>query len=306
MRPQLYADPVFKKRALATLAAITCALSLVAPAGATSFDHDFFPGVSLADLVDGDELESNNGKITFSNWEADVSGIAPENLKYYRVIPLGGGFRLVAPLTTFLHKSAELDLSYTVSGNDGLSVERASIAFIGIIFGGDEAFASQTIYDGDTEVASLEVEGGHHHQGGASKHDRATIDPALAFLEVDEVIQIGSGGSGSWGGHHGSQGSYGRRSSSGDDAGDGHGDWSWGSWDCEFGHDHGHGENPWFGKHGEKDFGGYFGSTVVIDHHYKVVPEPSTMTLVSLGITGFAIQRRRASRQRHARRVRAA
>jgi hypothetical protein len=287
MLRQLYSNEGFKTLAKAALATTACTLLLGAPAGATGFGYDLFPGVSLADLVDGDELASNNGKITFSNWEADVSGIAPRDLQYYRVIPLGGGFRLVAPLTTFLSKSAELDLSYTVSGSDGQTIDRTSIAFIGFIFGGGEAFASETIYDDGTQVAHLGVEGINHHHGGESKHDRAELSPALASFDVNEIIMIGS--SSSWKRHRG----WGGDGEDNDDDGD----WDWGSWDCEYGHDHGHGDKPWFGEHGEEDFGGHFGSTVVIDHHYKVVPEPSTLTLVTLGITGFAIHRRRASRR---------
>ena len=249
-----------------------------------------FPGISLARLVDGGgEFESRNGKLTFSGFEAQVNGFALQNLDFYRLFPVGNGFRIITPLAAFLGSSAELELRYEVTAEDGLLIDGTRLSFLGFAVGKNaSAFAKETIFDGDTSVADLEVS----RRGflGRDAKDRALIDPALASFNVEELIGAsssffdfpgrplwnnGHNGWQNWGDWH--KGFDWKQSEPGDHAGmkprkDG---------------EHGHWNQ---GKHG---FGG-FALTLAVDHRYRLVsvPEPSTALLVSLGMVGMAAQRR--------------
>jgi hypothetical protein len=171
---------------LAAVVSTACALLIGSQAAATGFDYDYFPGISLADLVSGEieDVDSKNGKLTFSNWNVDISGVATKNLHLYRILPLGGGFRLIAPLSSHVGFSSEMNLKYTVSGNDGLSVTDTSLAFIGIVLGEGTGLASETIYDGNTNIGSLEVASNHRSHDGVSKRDSLEIDSPLESFVV--------------------------------------------------------------------------------------------------------------------------
>ncbi len=178
-------------RRLSFLLALALAASVLSStASATSFG---LPGISLADLVDGteDDFMSKNGMLTFSDFSAESSGIAPEKLKDYRLVPLGSGFRLYSPLVGFFGHDASLDLDYKVTAKEGFLVEAVHLTLKGgALFG--RSLAEMDVMDtfGET-LADLEVRSKKIFLGALT--DRARLAEAAGEILVDETIQARAG-----------------------------------------------------------------------------------------------------------------
>ena len=98
--------------------------------------------VTLASLVvPGATLTSEDGKFTFSNFDAAIApggGLNPDlNLYFVRALAPGdsaapgAGFRLTGPMMVADGNSGFLQLQYTVSGNNGIRITDAHLWFNG-------------------------------------------------------------------------------------------------------------------------------------------------------------------------------
>jgi hypothetical protein len=116
--------------------AVTCALGLAAAVGSASGAS----ALTLADLDAGADFSV--GLLTFSDFEATVTGDISLDLADYPVQLLADGFRLSGPLSVLLGDSGTLLLSYTVSAADpiltgaslfaaGMTLDAGSLAWVG-------------------------------------------------------------------------------------------------------------------------------------------------------------------------------
>jgi hypothetical protein len=168
------------------------------PAQATTLWNP--PGISLDSLVnDGESFTSSNGLLTFSDFEADTSGIAPENLQLYRVVQLLQGFRIFTPLVGLLGHDAGLSLQFKVDTGDGLLVSAVSLSILGATFGGHATAMLDVMDAGPTGdlLASITVRkkgfSPFKRHGWSNYHQYEELDAAASSLFMDETISVKSG-----------------------------------------------------------------------------------------------------------------
>jgi len=151
------------------------------------------PGFSLARLIEGGgSFTSNNGKVTFGDFDAVAGGIAVEDFRFYRVVPLGDGFRLMTPLLALLGHDASLELSYSVEAADGLLIDAVHLSFHSAAILA-KASVDMDLYDEGDQLAHLRVwDRGFFHPGG-KKHDRQRLSPAVPGFDVEELIKLRAG-----------------------------------------------------------------------------------------------------------------
>ena len=244
-------------------------------------DHRFpeLPGISLASLVDGDSFTSRNGKLTFSEFSVDTSGIAPENLDYYRVFRLGDGFKLFTPLFGFGGHDAGLSLMYKVEADDGLLISGAHLSIQGATFlgktrtemdifdyaGGDDPLAELAVYK--SSFLNWPKHGSGKHGSGDAIHDRGHKSFDMSK-------------SGGW---HGSDPK-----------------WTPHSWFGKKSKTHDSARlseavSEILVKESTRIKTGLFAKNWSISHHFKTkpIPEPTTALLLGLGLAGMAYTSRR-------------
>ncbi len=179
------------RKPVVLFALVLALLAFSSPAMATSYR---LPGISLEDLVDGtlDGFDSRNGELTFTDFSADTSGIAPHKLKYYRLVPLGDGFRLYAPLVGLFGHDAGLDLDYRVEADEGLLIERVKVTLAGAaLLGRSKATAEISDLGGDP-LGDLEVKSRKFFFFGKT-HDQTSLSRTVSEILMSEDIDARAG-----------------------------------------------------------------------------------------------------------------
>jgi hypothetical protein len=205
------------------LALAVVLLAFAPRAGATGFgvSHRYgLPGISLQELLDGGELTSRDGLLTFSDFEADLSDLSDRQLRRLRVVPTRSGLKLLTPLKALHDDSAGIDLHYTVEAAEGYAIEGAGLLVKGLALGDASAGATKSFGElGDLSAVLGETsclgddfyrplgksdEGWDHHSGGGldvrdllghvRDQDFLRFDEPQAFLDVWESAFVESGG----------------------------------------------------------------------------------------------------------------
>lgn len=152
------------------------------------------PGMSLGELLEGDGFESGNGKLLFTDFEAEIEGRALRNLDFYRVIPTGQGFKLFTPLLALFGSQAELTLAYKVATTEEeLIIESASISFLGFALGNASTWVEASLFDASGDpVGKLTALHKRLFSRGRAR-DRLELEDPLAEIDVAEIIGVRSG-----------------------------------------------------------------------------------------------------------------
>jgi hypothetical protein len=152
-------------------------------------------GISLADLVEGEEFESRDGKLVFGDFEAEIEGHALRNLDLCRVFPTADGFKLFSPLMVILGADAKLTLDYKVATTEEeLVISSASLSFLGFALGDAEAWVEESLLeaDGDPLGALAVFRTGFFNRG--QSRDHLDLDNPLGEIYLDEIIGVRAGG----------------------------------------------------------------------------------------------------------------
>ena len=165
--------------------AVWCVLGLavgISSAGSAS-------ALTLADLDGGASFSV--GPLTFSNFEATVSGDLSLDLADYPVQLLPDGFRLSGPLALLLGDAGVLLLSYQVTAADPILVG-ASLYATGITIGaGDQAWVGESLFGPASEaLGSLFV---YDVEGVGSDASDDVAFAAVPGLSVAKTVGLGSG-----------------------------------------------------------------------------------------------------------------
>lgn len=198
--------PFRRRAALPTLLTCVLVFGISAGASATFIHIPSLPGISLEELIEDEgEITSENEMLMFSNFEADVSGLALPDLDFYRVVPLEDGIRFITPLFVFAGFYAVLGISFDVMAAEGKIIESAWLSMSSGVLGNGTASVDETVTDPEGRViAELEtLEGGPFHHGTTTDH--ALLGDAFDKISVEKLIGVSSatGHGWAWGsGHH--------------------------------------------------------------------------------------------------------
>lgn len=121
--------------------------------------------IPLSDLVGGASIASLDGTITFSNFDAIVTGALSDDLSNYEVTALTTGFRLTGAFLVADGNIGDVVLSFTATAGPGLAITDARLFFNGSFNGGDGvppglgAGVTETIFAGGSgdPIANLSV-----------------------------------------------------------------------------------------------------------------------------------------------------
>jgi hypothetical protein len=167
------------------LRAATCALGLASAVVSARVAG----ALTLADLDGGATFSVDS--LTFSDFQATVTGDISLDLADYPVQPLADGFRLSGPLSVLLGDAGTLLLSYTVSAADpilsgaslyaaGTTIGDGALTWVGesLLGPGNEALGSLFVY---------QIEG-----VGGVPSDAASFAP-VTQVDVAKTVNLGSG-----------------------------------------------------------------------------------------------------------------
>jgi hypothetical protein len=165
--------------------AVTCALGLAAVVGSAPVAS----ALTLADLDAGANFSV--GLLTFSNFDATVTGDISLDLADYPVQLLADGFRLSGPLSVLLGDAGTLLLSYSVTAADPILAGTGVVASGTAIGAGSQAWVGESIFGpGNAFLGSLfafAIDG-----VGVVPSDTVTFGP-VASLSVAKTVNLGSG-----------------------------------------------------------------------------------------------------------------
>ncbi len=143
--------------------------------------------LTLADLDGGANFSV--GSLTFSNFEATVTGDISLDLADYPVQLLADGFRLSGPLSVLLGDAGTLLLSYTVAAADPILTGASLVAAGTTIGAGSEAWVGESLI-GNVVLGSLFV---YAIEGvGADPGDSVTFAP-VSQIAVAKTVNLASG-----------------------------------------------------------------------------------------------------------------
>lgn len=154
-------------------------------------------GLSLADAVAGGTVNSVDGSLTFSDFEATVTGQLSADLDDYEVLGVDQGIRLIGPIGVADGELGDILLSFTVTAGSGLVIDGVSLfSNVRAVGVGALADVSEDIFaGGEDPVASLQVFA--TGDGGFDPTDTASFAPTKTLSSVLKDIQVKSVGSGS-------------------------------------------------------------------------------------------------------------
>jgi len=145
--------------------------------------------LSLADL-DGGASFSVAG-LTFSNFEATVTGDISVDLADYPVQLLADGFRLSGPLSVLLGDAGTLLLSYQVTATNPILVGASLFAAGTTIGAGAQAWVGESLFGPANEaVGSLFA---YDIEGVGSVSSDSIAFAAVPQLSVSKTVNLGSG-----------------------------------------------------------------------------------------------------------------
>jgi len=196
-------------RAAVALAAFTIALLGSLPAAATSFGGSVggpWPAgsIALSDLVSGaiQSFDSRNLKLTFSDFWLDYDGQAAPDVTGYRVLPIGNGFKLIAPRPGSPANGSDFDLRYAVDAADGLGISQVHIGLLGAAWR-RQASILLDVLDPQSQELLAQLGVGNApgspvfclpgRGNGGKRWDYARLDDLLASLLLDEHVSSGQG-----------------------------------------------------------------------------------------------------------------
>jgi len=165
--------------------AVLCALGLAT----TVASAEVASALTLADLDGGASFSV--GLLTFSAFDATVSGDLSLDLADYPVQLLADGFRLSGPLSVLLGDAGTLLLSYTVSAANPI-LGGASLFAAGTTIGaGAQAWVGESLFGpGNSVLGSLFV---YAIEGvGSDPSDAAAFAPVSEVM-VAKSVNLGSG-----------------------------------------------------------------------------------------------------------------
>lgn len=154
--------------------------------------------VSLASLVGGGTLTSDDGNFTFSDFSANVSGAISTNLNDYNVQTLTSGFRITGAFLVADGNFGDMVLGYTVSAKPGILITDAHLFFNGS-FNGDAppgmgTSVNETLFVGDDPIAQLSVA---TSSGGFQKlTDDVIFEPVQELTVLKNIALSSYGGQG--------------------------------------------------------------------------------------------------------------
>ncbi len=180
-------------------------LSLLAGAVALAGVSGSALAVPLSVLVAGGSIDSADGTLTFSNFDAIVTGALSDDLSNYEVTALTTGFRLTGAFLVADGNIGDMVLSFTATADAGLQITNARLFFNGSFNGGDGvppglgAGVTETIFAGGSgdPIANLSVAASS--QGFEKLVDTEALNPAQESIDVLKDIALSSfaGGDGS-------------------------------------------------------------------------------------------------------------
>lgn len=150
--------------------------------------------LSLADAVAGTNLASSDGSLTFTDFDAVVTGDLSSDLTNYELVAVDQGFRLIGPIGVADGEVGDILLSFSVDTSGSLVIVGASL-FANVRAAGDGSLANvaeDLFGSGDDPLASLFVfaTGG----GGFEPTDGDTFGPVASLRMVVKDIQVSSSG----------------------------------------------------------------------------------------------------------------
>lgn len=152
--------------------------------------------IPLGALLGGADFGSNNGELTFGNFEADaeIDGLAFGEeffeqliLDFTQVFALEDGLAILSPviaLGIFHHVEVELNLSFDVWAEDGLEIVGASTSFLGLEFGSGEASATSSFFDGGDLLGTIALEA----DGFGFESDMLLFGGGFEHVSVADVL----------------------------------------------------------------------------------------------------------------------
>ncbi len=154
--------------------------------------------VSLASLVGGGTLVSEDGNFTFSNFSATVAGAISSDLNDYNVQALESGFRLTGAFLVADGNFGDMVLGYTVTAATGILITDAHLFFNGSFNGGAPpgmgTSVNETLFANGDPIAQLSVA---TSSGGFQQlTDDAIFDPVTEIEVLKNIALSSYGGQG--------------------------------------------------------------------------------------------------------------
>jgi len=152
--------------------------------------------VSLASLVAGGTLTSEDGNFTFSDFGASVAGAISSNLNDYNVQALTSGFRITGAFLVADGNFGDMVLGFRATAKPGIAITDAHLFFNGSFNGNDVpagmgTSVNETIFVNDIPIAQLSVASS---SGGFVKLTDEVVFGATTSIVVLKDIALSSFG----------------------------------------------------------------------------------------------------------------